>query len=142
MCGHPLLREYFTLLRRKPRLRAVAHFGAQARFFRPWMNAMRVPYEALEERSGVCFGGFRLPARSRFGEGRPDEACGGATGFSPWGLHSSTTRPMLPNSRFHGASLRLEAESPGDAVIQGLLSLLGLSSSLSYQNKKTHPSKG
>jgi len=41
------------------------------------------------ERSGVCFGGFRLPARSRFGEGRPYEACGGATGFSPWGLHMS-----------------------------------------------------
>jgi len=39
------------------------------------------------ERSGVCFGGFRLPARSRFGEGRPYEACGGAMGFSPWGLH-------------------------------------------------------
>jgi hypothetical protein len=92
MCGYPLLREYFTLLRRKPRV------------FRPWMNAMRVPYEALEELSGVCFGGFRLPARSPAlrGEGRPYEACGGATGFSPWGLHSSTTRPMLPNSRFHG----------------------------------------
>jgi len=44
------------------------------------MNAERVPYEAPEERSGVCFGGFRLPARSRFGEGRPDEACGGAMG--------------------------------------------------------------
>ena len=28
------------------------------------MNAMRVPYEALEEGSAVCFGGFRLPARS------------------------------------------------------------------------------
>jgi hypothetical protein len=28
------------------------------------------------ERSGVCFGGFR-----------PNEACGGAAGFSPWGLH-------------------------------------------------------
>ena len=68
-----LLYICFTLLRRKPRLRAEAHFGAQARFFRPWMNAMRVPYEALEERSGVCFGGFRLPARSRFGEGRPSK---------------------------------------------------------------------
>jgi hypothetical protein len=75
----------FTLLRRKPRV------------FRPWMNARRVPFEAPKERSRVCFGGFRLPARSRFGEGRPDEACGGATpacrnalrragtGFSPWG---------------------------------------------------------
>jgi hypothetical protein len=31
----------------------------------------------------------RLPARSRFGEGRPHEACGGAMGFSPW---SSTLR--------------------------------------------------
>ena len=44
---------------------------------------------------------------------------------SPPGVfYSSTTRPMLPNSRFHGASLRLEAGSPGDAVIQGLLSYL------------------
>jgi len=43
----------------------------------------RVPFEAPEERSRVCFGGFRLPARSRFGEGRPDEACGRATGFPP-----------------------------------------------------------
>ena len=49
----------FTLLRRKPRLRAEAHFGAQARVFRPWMNAGRVPFEAPEERSRVCFGGFR-----------------------------------------------------------------------------------
>jgi hypothetical protein len=24
------------------------------------MNAERVPFEALKERSGVCFGGFRL----------------------------------------------------------------------------------
>ena len=38
------------------------------------MNAERVPFEALEERSRVCFGGFR-----------PSEACGGGTGFSPWG---------------------------------------------------------
>jgi hypothetical protein len=37
------------------------------------------------ERSGVCFGGFRLPAQGLFGEDRADEACGGATGFSPWG---------------------------------------------------------
>ena len=51
----------FTLLRGKPRLRAEVHYGAQARVFRPWMNVMRVPYEALEERSGVCFGGFRPP---------------------------------------------------------------------------------
>jgi len=28
------------------------------------MNAERVPFEALKERSRVCFGGFRLPARS------------------------------------------------------------------------------
>ena len=66
-----------TLLRRKPRLRAVTHFGVQARSPRP-MNAERVPFEALKECSRVCFGGFRLPARSRFGEGRPFEACGGA----------------------------------------------------------------
>jgi hypothetical protein len=51
-----------------------------------------VPFEAPKERSRVCFGGFRLPARSRFGEGRPDEACGGATGFSPRGLHSWLSR--------------------------------------------------
>ena len=38
---------FFTLLRRKPRS------------LRPWMNAERVPFEALEERSRVCFGGFR-----------------------------------------------------------------------------------
>jgi len=37
------------------------------------MNAMRIPYEALEEGSAVCFGGFRLPARNRFGEGRPSK---------------------------------------------------------------------
>ena len=37
----------FTLLRRKPRV------------FRPWVNARRVPFEALKERSRVCFGGFR-----------------------------------------------------------------------------------
>jgi hypothetical protein len=73
-----------TLLRRKPRLRAVTHFGVQARSPMP-MNVERVPFEALKERSRVCFGGFRLPARSRFGEGRPFEACGGATGISPWG---------------------------------------------------------
>ena len=53
-----------------------------------WMNAERVPFEALKERSRVCFGGFRLPARSRFGEGRPYEACGGTKGFSPWGSTS------------------------------------------------------
>jgi len=52
------------------------------------MNAGRVPFEAPKERSRVCFGGFRLPARSRFSEGRPDEACGGTTGFSPWGSTS------------------------------------------------------
>jgi hypothetical protein len=52
--------EYrFTLLRRKPRLRAEAYSGAQARVFRPWMNARRVPFEAPKERSRVCFGGFR-----------------------------------------------------------------------------------
>jgi len=73
-----------TLLRRKPRLRAVTHFGVQARSPMP-MNVERVPFEALKERRRVCFGGFRLPARSRFGEGRPSEACGGATGISPWG---------------------------------------------------------
>jgi len=39
---------FFTLLRRKPRS------------VRPWMNAERVPFEALQERSRVCFGGFRL----------------------------------------------------------------------------------
>jgi hypothetical protein len=32
-----------TLLRREPRVRAVAHFGAQALSLRPWMNALRVP---------------------------------------------------------------------------------------------------
>jgi hypothetical protein len=37
----------FTLLRRK------------TRFLRPLMNAERVPFEALKERSRVCFGGFR-----------------------------------------------------------------------------------
>jgi len=49
------------------------------------MNARRVPFEGPKERSRVCFGGFRLPARSRFGEGRPYEACGAARGFNPWG---------------------------------------------------------
>jgi len=48
-----------TLLRRKPRLRAVTHYGAQAWVFRPWMNVRRVPFEAPKERSRVCFGGFR-----------------------------------------------------------------------------------
>ena len=37
----------FTLLRIHPRS------------LRPWMNAERVPFEALKERSRVCFGGFR-----------------------------------------------------------------------------------
>ena len=46
------------------------------------MNAEGVPFEALKELSRVCFGGYRLPARSRFGEGRPSEAGGGATGFA------------------------------------------------------------
>jgi hypothetical protein len=56
-----VLSEYSrTLLRRKPRS------------LRPWMNAERVPFEALKERSRVCFGGFR-----------PSEACGEAMGFSP-----------------------------------------------------------
>jgi hypothetical protein len=89
---NPIVHESFnkfTLLRRKPRV------------FRPWMNAGRVPFEAPKERSRVCFGGFRLPARSPAmrDEGRPEEACGGATpacrnalrragtGFSPLGLH-------------------------------------------------------
>jgi hypothetical protein len=36
-----------TLLRSKPRS------------LRPWMNAEGVPFEALKERSRVCFGGFR-----------------------------------------------------------------------------------
>ena len=73
-----------------------AHFGAQARVFRPWMNAGRVPFEAPKERSRVCFGGFRLPARNPAlrDEGRPDEACGGATGFSPWGSTCSLLTPF------------------------------------------------
>jgi len=83
--GYQKVKSDFTLLRRKPRLRAITHFDVQARALRPWMNARRVPFEAPRERSRVCFGRFRLPARSRFGEGRPDEACGGAMGFSPWG---------------------------------------------------------
>jgi hypothetical protein len=57
----------FTLLRRKPRLRAVAHFGTQSRSLRPWMNALRVHYEA----------------------------CGGATGFSPRGLHFSDRQALF-----------------------------------------------
>jgi hypothetical protein len=43
-----------TLLRRKPRLRAEAHFGAQARSLRPWMNALRVPYEARKSAVGYA----------------------------------------------------------------------------------------
>jgi hypothetical protein len=31
----------------------------KATSLRPWMNAWRVRLEAPEERSGVCFGGFR-----------------------------------------------------------------------------------
>jgi hypothetical protein len=81
----------FTLLRRKPRLRAITHFDVQARVLRLWMNARGVPLEARYERSGTCSGGFRLPARSRFGEGRPFEACGGVMGFSPWGSTWSQT---------------------------------------------------
>jgi len=42
------------------------------------MNAERVSFEALKERSGVCFGGFH-----------PSEACGAATGFSQWEFHFS-----------------------------------------------------
>ena len=96
----------FTLLRRKPRLRAEAHYGAQARVFRPWMNAGRVPFEASKERSRVCFGGFRLPARSPAprGEGRPDEACGGATGFSPWGSTSCSLSLLMTRKGSPGKS--------------------------------------
>jgi len=38
---------YFIRLRRKPQA------------LRPWTNAGKAPYEAHEERSGVCFGGVR-----------------------------------------------------------------------------------
>src|SRR4030042_2599533 len=50
-----------------------AHYGAQAWVFRSWTNAGRVPFEAPKER-GVL---RRVP---------PHEACGGVTGFSPWGF--------------------------------------------------------
>jgi len=59
------IHQHITLLRRKPR------------FLRLWMNVERVPFEALKERSRVCFGGFH-----------PSKACGEATGFSPWGFTS------------------------------------------------------
>jgi hypothetical protein len=61
----------FTLLRRKPRLRAEAYFGAQARVFSPWMNAGRVPFEAPKERSRVCFGVFRAPSLKLWSVGDP-----------------------------------------------------------------------
>ena len=49
-----------TLLRRKPRLRAVTHFGVQARALRPWMNAWRVPYEAHTSVVGYASEGSAL----------------------------------------------------------------------------------
>jgi len=77
------------------------------------MNAERVPFEALKERSRGCFGGFRLSARSpasrslaegrRFGEGGSSEACGGAAGFiSPWGstFYHEGLKGLLDNHEF------------------------------------------
>ena len=73
--------------------------------WRRTMNAERVPFEALKERSRRCFGGFRLPARSpasrslaegrRFGEGRPSEACGGSRALAP-GAPPFRHYPNLP----------------------------------------------
>jgi len=45
--GASTLKFEFALLRRN------------LRPLRPWMNAERAPFEALKERSRVCFGGFR-----------------------------------------------------------------------------------
>jgi len=59
----------------------------KATVFKTFDECAEGTLRSSNERSGICFGGFRLPARSRFGKGRPYEACGGATGFSPWGLH-------------------------------------------------------
>ena len=91
-----------TLLRRKPCLRAVTHFGVQARGLSPWMNAMRVPLEAHEERNGVCFGGFRP---SKHVEEPRAFARSSTSAFGRTTIESSTTlffRPMgfdIPN--FH-----------------------------------------
>jgi putative FmdB family regulatory protein len=70
------------------------------------MNAERVPFEAPKERSRVCFGGFRLPARSRFGEGRPSETCAGATGFNPWGSTLGKERDEMPSYEYRCPSCK------------------------------------
>ena len=51
--------DFFYIVSLDPAYPAHAGRGTCRSRFLPWMNAMRVPYEALEERSGVCFGGFR-----------------------------------------------------------------------------------
>jgi len=51
------------------------------------MNALRVPYEAHTSVVGVAL--RRVP---------PYEACGGATGFSPWGLHQFPSKIWKRNS--------------------------------------------
>ena len=76
---------FFTLLRRKPRLLSDAHYGEQARVFRPWVWRV-LSFEALKERSRMCFGGFRAPSLKL--RKRPDESYVGATGFSSWGSTS------------------------------------------------------
>jgi hypothetical protein len=48
-----------TLLRRKPRLRAEVHFGAEARVFETVDECMEGTLRSSYERGGVCFGGFR-----------------------------------------------------------------------------------
>jgi hypothetical protein len=71
--GASILKFEFALLRRNPRP------------LRPWMNAERAPFEALKERSRVCFGGFRplkhvevprLRAVTHFGVQARALACG------------------------------------------------------------------
>jgi hypothetical protein len=69
--------------------------------------------------------------------------CGiqGVWSRSPTGVfYSSTTRPMLPNSGFHGASLRLEAKGllkktreTGGNIIGNLMKILDLVYDLVYE---------
>jgi hypothetical protein len=70
------------------------------------LGALRLRLEASINKDG----GALLPSPKGYVQAGP---CGiqGVWSPSPTGVfYSSTTRPMLPNSRFHGANLRVEAK--------------------------------
>ena len=87
------------------------------------MSVGRIPFEVPKERSRVCFGGFRLPARSRFGEGRPDEACGRATGFPPLTISITLSVDFRKSLKIKGVesleSKDVESRNQGDIGLDG-----------------------